>query len=89
MKILVTGGGGLVGGAVASSYISRGFSVLAPKSSELNLLDKNRVDDFFRSHEFDLVIHAAARVGGVLGNQRFPATFISENLQIQNIKHII
>jgi GDP-L-fucose synthase len=84
MKILVTGGGGLVGSAVASFYTSRGFSVLAPKSSELNLLDKNRVNDFFRNYTFDLVIHAAARVGGVLGNQRFPATFISENLQIQN-----
>jgi GDP-L-fucose synthase len=84
MKILVTGGGGLVGSAMAAFYTSKGFSVLAPKSSELDLLDRNRVEDFFSTHEFDLVVHAAARVGGILGNQKFPATFIGENLQMQN-----
>jgi GDP-L-fucose synthase len=84
MKVLITGGGGLVGSAAKSFYLSNGFSVLAPKSSELNLLNRNQVSEFFHSHKFDLVIHAAARVGGVLGNQRFPATFISENLQMQN-----
>jgi GDP-L-fucose synthase len=84
MRILVTGGGGLVGSAVVSLFRSKGFDVTAPNSSELNLLDKMQVQNFFGSREFDLVIHAAARVGGVLGNQTFPATFISENLQIQN-----
>lgn len=84
MKILVTGGGGLVGGSLASYYKLKGFSVSAPKSTELNLLNKSDVKEFFLAHEFDLVIHAAARVGGVLGNQRFPATFISENLEMQN-----
>jgi GDP-L-fucose synthase len=84
MRVLVTGGGGLVGSAMVSLFKSKGFEVTAPNSSELNLLDKMQVRNFFGSRQFDLVVHAAARVGGVLGNQTFPATFISENLQIQN-----
>jgi GDP-L-fucose synthase len=69
---------------MVSLFRSKGVEVTAPNSSDLNLLDKALVRDFFNSREFDIVIHAAARVGGVLGNQTFPATFINENLQIQS-----
>jgi GDP-L-fucose synthase len=58
--------------------------VIAPTSTKLNLLDRKAVFDFFQRHNFDGLIHCAARVGGVLGNRSYPFTFISENLQMQS-----
>ena len=60
------------------------YRVYSPTSSELNLLSETQVSHFFDKHKFDVVVHAAARVGGVLGNKTYPATFIQENLQMQN-----
>jgi GDP-L-fucose synthase len=84
VRALVTGGGGLVGKSVVKVLRQGQIEVLAPSSRELNLLDRNQVKEFFSNHQFDIVIHSAARVGGVLGNQTYPATFISENIQMQS-----
>ena len=84
MRALVTGGGGLVGKSVVKKLREIRFEVEAPTSSELNLLDRTQVQEFLSKKNFDILIHSAARVGGVLGNQTFPATFISENIRMQS-----
>ena len=54
------------------------------KKKKLNLLDQKKVFDFLKKKKPDLVIIAAARVGGILVNKNFKSKFIYENLQIQN-----
>ena len=52
---------------------------------KLNLLSQNSVHDFLKKERPDVVIQAAARVGGIYANDIYPAQFIYENLQIQTI----
>ena len=83
-KVFVAGGSGLVGSAVVRELERRGAKhIAAPSSKELNLLDRNQVFSFLRDTAPDLVIDAAARVGGIHANNTYPAQFLSENLQIQ------
>lgn len=55
----------------------------APPSAELNLLDRESVFHYFQQETPDLIIDAAARVGGIHANNTYPAEFLSQNLQIQ------
>lgn len=87
MKILLTGGSGMVGRNICD--YARGFSkyeLLAPTSKELNLLDKTAVDLYINSHKPDVIIHAAGIVGGIQANIENPVKFLHENtLMGQNI----
>ena len=74
-QALVTGARGLIGSAVTRQLIDKGWNVMAPNSTELDLLCRESVIDFVQNNEIDLLIHAAARVGGVLGNSKYPANF--------------
>ena len=77
MKILVTGGSGLVGSQFKSEEYQR------ISSKDLNLLDQNSIREYLDSHkEIDSIIHCAARVGGVKANMDFPAQFTYENLKM-------
>lgn len=82
--VFVAGHRGLVGSAIWRYLDSLGFSnLIGRSSSELDLTDRDRVFDFFENSRPAVVILAAAKVGGILANSRYPVDFISENLQIQ------
>ncbi len=84
-RIYVAGHRGLVGSAIWRELGRQGFAHLIGRSrAELDLLDGAVVKDFFERHKPEYVFVAAARVGGILANESFPADFIFENLQIQN-----
>jgi GDP-L-fucose synthase len=84
MKIFLAGHNGLVGSAIARNLDSRPeHTWVGKRRSELNLLDKDEVFDFINGNNFDAIILAAAKVGGIKANMDFPVEFLSENLQIQ------
>lgn len=80
-SIFVAGHRGLVGSAVVRALQSEGFSnVLLQTREQLDLVDQRGVADFFETHKPEYVILAAAKVGGILSNQRYQADFLYENL---------
>ena len=82
--VYVAGHRGLVGSAIWRRLEGAGFSSLIGRtSSEVDLRDRTAVFDFFAATRPRHVVVAAARVGGILANSTYPATFISDNLQIQ------
>ncbi|WP_136516333.1 GDP-L-fucose synthase [Geomonas edaphica] len=84
-KIFVAGHRGLVGSALVRELERRGFSNLVlRKSSELDLRDQAAARAFFEAERPDYVLLAAAKVGGIVANNSFPADFIYDNLMIQN-----
>lgn len=83
-KIFVAGHNGMVGSSVLRSLHKHGYSNILTKSKkELNLLNELEVDDFFNHEKPEIVILAAAKVGGIHANNTFPANFLVENLLIQ------
>jgi len=80
----VAGHRGLVGSAILRRLQNEGFSQLVTRtSSELDLRDRGAVFTFFREVQPRYVFLAAAKVGGILANNTYPADFLSENMQIQ------
>jgi GDP-L-fucose synthase len=88
-KIYVAGHNGLVGSAVVRALRSAGFENLVVRThADLELMDLAAVADFFDVEKPKHVVLAAARVGGILANNSYPAEFIRENLQVQtNVIH--
>lgn len=85
IKIYIAGHNGMVGGAIWRQLESFGYSNLIGKSSkELDLRNQKAVSLFFENEKPEVVIDAAARVGGILANNENPYTFLMQNLQIQN-----
>jgi GDP-L-fucose synthase len=82
LKVLLTGGGGMVGRNVLEHPAIGEFEVLAPRSGELDLRDFNAVQAYLHKHQPDMVIHAAGKVGGIQANMREPVGFLLENLDI-------
>lgn len=83
-KIYVAGHRGLVGSAIWSNLIARGYTNLVGRThAELDLLDPVAVRTFFDAEQPDAVVLAAAKVGGIMANSRYRADFIYQNLQIQ------
>src|SRR5262245_3564742 len=84
-KIFVAGHRGLVGSAIWRELEGQGFRRLIGKTrQELDLLDTAAVDRFYRETQPEFVFVAAAKVGGILANAQAPATFLFENLLLQN-----
>jgi GDP-L-fucose synthase len=84
-RVFVAGHKGLVGSAMVRRLEADGFTNLVLRSrDELDLLDPAAVHDFFASERPDCVILAAAKVGGIMANSRYPADFIRENLVLQS-----
>jgi GDP-L-fucose synthase len=84
-RIFVAGHRGLVGSAIWRELQQRGFTRLIGRThAELDLLDGAAVRAFYSQEKPEYVIDAAAKVGGILANDRHPAEFLFQNLQIQN-----
>jgi GDP-L-fucose synthase len=82
--IFVAGHRGMVGSAIHRKLKAEGFTnLLVPIRSELDLTDRVKTFDFLRRSRPQVVLLAAARVGGILANSTFPVEFLSENLQIE------
>jgi len=79
-KMLLTGGGGMVGRNIQDHACAAAWDILAPRSAELDLTDANAVAAFINAHKPDLVIHAAGRVGGIQANMAHPVAFLEENV---------
>lgn len=84
MSIVVAGYTGLVGSAIFELFKSRGANVVGLNSKTLDLLDRNRTFEFIIDMKPDVVIDAAAIVGGIDANHKYPVEFLSQNLQIQS-----
>jgi len=84
-KVYIAGHRGMVGSAVWRTLESKGYSNLIGKTSaELDLTNQQAVLDFYNQEQPEIVIDAAAKVGGILANNDFPYQFLMENMQIQN-----
>jgi len=84
-KVYIAGHRGMVGSAIWRLLEKLGYNNLIGRSSdELDLRNQEAVTDFYKKEKPEIVIDAAAKVGGVLANNDFPYPFIMENLQIQN-----
>jgi len=87
-RVYVAGHRGLVGSAIVRRLERAGFTDIVVRSrAELDLTDARAVDRFFASERPEYVFLAAAKVGGILANDRYPADFIRENLLLQT--HVI
>jgi GDP-L-fucose synthase len=84
-RIYVAGHRGLVGSAIFKELQIEGFTnVIGRSRVELDLLDSSAVNEFFDRERPEYIFLAAARVGGIKANSSYPATFLYENLAIQN-----
>src|SRR5688500_986405 len=88
-KIYVAGHTGLVGSALVRLLRKKGYTnIITRTSKELDLRDQSLVLELFNEEQPAYVFLAAAKVGGIMANQTYPADFIFDNLSIQsNIIH--
>jgi len=89
LKIYVAGHRGMVGGAILRRrQAEKGHHLITRTRAELNLTDQSEVQSFMQAECLDVVILAAAKVGGIHANNTYPAQFIYENLMIEcNVIH--
>ena len=88
-RIYIAGHRGLVGSAIVRSLQALGYSQLITRThAELDLTDARATEAFFAAEKPEYVFLAAAKVGGIVANNSFPAEFIRDNLAIQtNVIH--
>ncbi len=84
MTIVVAGSSGLVGSAIVRYYEGIGQKVIGVNRAVVDLLDSKATTDFLTATKPDLVIDAAAKVGGIGANNSFPVEFLNDNLRIQS-----
>lgn len=82
-RIWLAGHRGMVGSALMRKLADSGCEIITADRSELDLTDQAAVTEFYRQQKPDCVIIAAAKVGGILANETYPADFISTNLAIE------
>jgi GDP-L-fucose synthase len=84
MRVLLTGSSGMLGSAIRETLIQRKthLEVFAPSSRELNLLDSNLLNKTISQFMPDLIIHCAAKVGGIQANIGDPFSYLSTNIQL-------
>ena len=88
-KIYVAGSSGMVGSAVVRKLQAENYTnIVTSRSKDVDCRDQFVVNAFFAKHKFDVVVIAAAKVGGIMANNDFRGDFIYDNLQIQtNLIH--
>lgn len=83
--IYIAGHNGMVGSAIWRNLSAKGYTnLIGATSKELDLRNQQVVRDFIQKIKPDVIIDAAAKVGGILANNNFPYQFLMENMQIQN-----
>ncbi|MGQ7947220.1 GDP-L-fucose synthase family protein [Flavobacterium sp. WC2509] len=83
--IYIAGHNGMVGSAIWRNLTAKGYlNLIGASSKELDLRKQKAVRDYIRKTKPDVIIDAAAKVGGILANNNFPYQFLMENMQIQN-----
>ena len=83
MTILVAGATGLAGSAIVRELTRIGRPVVGISSKDVDLLDRNATFNYLNKLKPNVVIDAAAKVGGILANNSYPVEFLSENIRIQ------
>lgn len=84
-KIYIAGHRGMVGSAIWRALLDKGFTnLIGATSTELDLRNQQAVLNFINQEKPEIIIDAAAKVGGILANNNYPYQFIMENMQIQN-----
>ena len=83
-KVWVAGASGMVGGALVRRLASEDCEVLTPSHRELDLIDQAAVNQWLAANKPDVVVIAAATVGGILANSTRPAEFIYNNIAIES-----
>ena len=83
-RVFVAGHNGMVGSAICRRLTAIDCTLLTVDRAELDLLDEAATFAWLERHRPDVVVMAAARVGGILANEQFPASFLRENLVVQN-----
>ena len=86
-RLFVAGHRGMVGSAIVRRFESESCEILTADRSDLDLCDSKAIDDYFRIYRPTGVVFAAAKVGGILANERYPADFLSENVRMAT--HVI
>lgn len=81
-KLLITGGGGMVGRNIREHPLARDWTIIAPDRRELDLADSARVHAYLERERPDAVIHAAGRVGGIQANMANPVDFLVQNVDL-------
>jgi GDP-L-fucose synthase len=85
IKIYVSGHRGMVGSALMRALREAGYeNIITATSSELDLRNQSAVNDFVGEHQPEVILLAAARVGGILANDSYPYTFLYDNLMIES-----
>ena len=89
-RILIAGSEGMVGRSIRRALLKKdygekgGGQILGISRKQLDLSDQKEVQNWFKKNKVDVVIIAAAKVGGILANKSYPTEFLLENLKIQN-----
>jgi GDP-L-fucose synthase len=83
-RIFILGHKGMVGSALVRLLQKQNVELITKEKKELNLLNQQDVENFFKNQKIDQVYLAAAKVGGIHANNIYPAEFIYKNLMIQN-----
>ena len=84
-RIFVAGHNGMVGSAILRLFKKKGYkNIICKNRRSLDLLDQKKTFSFLKKTKPDFIIIAAAKVGGIMANQKFPVEFLLDNLKIQN-----
>ncbi len=84
-KIFLAGHKGLVGSSIHEELTRQGYkNIITESKKKLNLLNQEKVNQYFRKKKFDIVLMCAAKVGGIISNSTKPYEFLVENTTIQN-----
>lgn len=87
MRVLLTGSSGQLGKAILR-HVPPAWDMHSPTRQELDLTNQSQTSEYFNQNQFDLVIHTAAKVGGIQANVQDPSGFLYENLMInQSLIH--
>ena len=84
-RIFVAGHRGMAGSAICRALLKNGYqNLLTISRQELDLKSSQEVSDWFEQQSPDVVVLAAAKVGGIFANKNYPADFLLDNIKIQN-----